>query len=64
MKSKIDELVDQAKKMVPANLSPEEWLKIYHCKFAELIIGDCEEKIKSLQQRVEVLEVELLHTKK
>ena len=63
MKSQIDKLVDQAKQMVPAGLPPEEWLKIYHCKFAELVIGDCENEIKKLKHRVEELEAELLHTK-
>jgi len=63
MKSHIDKLVDQAKMQVPAGLPPEEWLKIYHYKFAELVIGNCEEEIKKLRQRVETLEAELLLTK-
>jgi hypothetical protein len=38
--NRIQELVDQAKKSVPAGLDPARWLEVYHEKFAELIIKE------------------------
>jgi hypothetical protein len=41
MNERIKELVDKAKSSVPAGLAPEQWLEVYHAKFAELIISEC-----------------------
>ena len=37
----IKDLVEQAKKSVPPGLAPEQWLEVYHTKFAELIVKEC-----------------------
>lgn len=46
MNNLIEELVEQAKKSVPAGLAPEQWLEVYHTKFAELIVKECYEECK------------------
>ena len=44
--NKIQELVDQAKKSVPAGLAPAEWLEVYHEKFAKLIVKEYTDVLK------------------
>ena len=39
--NRIRELVDQAKKSVPAGLAPMEWLEVYHDTLAKIIIEEC-----------------------
>ena len=41
MNQRIQEFKDQAKASVPSGLEPEQWLDIYHTKFAELIVREC-----------------------
>ena len=41
MNEQIKSLVEQAKQSVPAGLAPEQWLEVYHAKFAELIVLEC-----------------------
>jgi len=43
MNQRIQEFRDQAKANVPPGLEPEQWLEVYHTKFAELIIRECAE---------------------
>jgi hypothetical protein len=43
MNQRIQEFRDQAKASVPSGLEPEQWLDIYHTKFAELIVRECAE---------------------
>jgi len=47
MNERIKDLVDKAKKQVPAGLAPEQWLEVYHAKFAELIVKECLKIVKS-----------------
>jgi hypothetical protein len=41
MNERVQALVEQAKQSVPAGLEPEQWLEVYHAKFAELIVREC-----------------------
>ena len=41
MNAQVQALVEQAKQSVPAGLAPEQWLEVYHAKFAELIVREC-----------------------
>jgi len=42
MNTRIQELADQAKSLVPKGiLSPELWIEQYNQRFAELIIREC-----------------------
>jgi hypothetical protein len=41
MNAQVQALVEQAKQSVPAGLAPEQWLEVYHAKFAELIVKEC-----------------------
>jgi hypothetical protein len=41
MNARVQALVEQAKQSVPTGLTPEQWLEVYHTKFAELIVKEC-----------------------
>ena len=41
MNEQIKLLVEQAKKSIPPGLDTEEWLEVYHTKFAKLIVQEC-----------------------
>ena len=41
MNARVQALVEQAKQSVPTGLAPEQWLEVYHTKFAEMIVREC-----------------------
>jgi hypothetical protein len=51
MKQQIQTLVEQAKQSVPTGLAPEQWLEVYHTKFAELIVRECAKRIDYWESR-------------
>jgi hypothetical protein len=46
MNDRIKDLVEQAKQSVPPGLAPEQWLEVYHIKFAELVVEAVLDQVK------------------
>jgi hypothetical protein len=39
--NQIQQLADQAKKLVSHGLTPDKWIEVYNEKFAELLVKEC-----------------------
>lgn len=53
MNTKIQKLVEKAKKSVPHGLTPDKWLEVYHEEFARLIVQECADLIETRDPREE-----------
>ena len=49
MNKRIQTLADQAKKNVPHGLSPDKWVEVYNEKFAELVVRECMDIAKQVE---------------